>query len=189
MPLCGIKAMRGIATCRNRRESVRLFAQLRYMAAMKLRHAFFILAAGLVSCAHAEVKLPALFSDHAVLQRDATVPVWGWAAKGEDVTVSIAGQTQSTKASNYGKWRVNFQNLPAGGPHTLTVKGGNTLTVKDVLVGEVWLGSGQSNMAMTVNRARDYEKEQAAAKLPQIRMFTVGGGVTPGPQNDVQGKW
>jgi len=148
--------------------------------------AFFVIGTCLV---RAEVKLPALFSDHAVLQRDTAVPVWGWAAKGEEVTVSIAGQTMSTKTGDDGKWQVKLANLSAGGPHALTVKGSNTIIVNDVLVGDVWLGSGQSNMAMTVNRAKDYEAEKAKADLPQMRMFTVGGKATPTAQDDVQGKW
>lgn len=148
------------------------------------------LALGIGGTAWAEVKLARLFSDHAVLQRQASVPVWGWAAEGEEVTVSVAGQTQTAKAGKDGKWMVRFAKLEAGGPHVLTVKGPkNALEVKDVLVGEVWLGSGQSNMAMTVSRSKDFEKEQAAAKLPLIRMFTVGGKATKEPQADCQGEW
>ncbi len=137
----------------------------------------------------AEVRLPALFSDHAVLQREAEVPVWGWAAAGEDVKATVAGQSMTTKAGADGRWIVRFKNLPAGGPHTLTVHGSNTIEVKDVLVGEVWLGSGQSNMAMTVSRAKDYEVEKAKADLPEMRMFTVRSGASPTPAADVQGKW
>jgi sialate O-acetylesterase len=115
--------------------------------------------------------------------------VWGWAEPGEEVTVSVAGQTQATKADAKGKWSVKFKNLKAGGAQTLTVKGRNTVTVNDVLIGEVWLGSGQSNMAMAVNRAKDYEQEQAAAKLPQIRMFTVSSGTADTAQEDCKGTW
>ncbi len=137
----------------------------------------------------AEVKLPALFSDHMVLQQSSTVPVWGWAKPDENVTVSIAGQQQATKADAQGKWRVSFTNLSATEPQTLTVAGSNTLAVSDVLIGEVWLGSGQSNMAMTVNRAKNYESEQAAANLPRIRMFTVKSGASEEAQDDCQGSW
>ena len=142
--------------------------------------------AGLVIChprsASADVRLPAIFSDHAVLLSEAAVPVWGWADAGEKVEVSFAGQTKSATPGADGKWTVKLDALKADAkPQALTVKGKNTLTVKDVLVGEVWLGSGQSNMAMTVNRAKDFEQEQAAANLPQIRMFTVAlGGVGEG---------
>ena len=157
---------------------------------MKLRALLPALLACLAGTAHAAVKLPAVISDHAVLQRDTTVPVWGWADKGEEVNVTIAGQTQRTTAGADGKWRVNLDHLAAGGPHVLTVKGaGNTLTVNDVLVGEVWLGSGQSNMAFRVNSAINYEQEQAAADLPQIRHFTVPGHASDTALDDVAGKW
>jgi sialate O-acetylesterase len=143
----------------------------------------------LATTARADVKLPAIFGHHMVLQRDAAVPVWGTAAPGEEVTVVIAGQTVSTTAGADGKWSVKLAKLAAAGPHTLTVKGKNTVTFSDVLVGEVWLGSGQSNMAMTVNRAKDYEQEQAAAKLPQLRMFTESSPNSPIAQFTGKGEW
>ena len=133
--------------------------------------AFFIAAA------RAEVKLPAIFSDHMVVQADAVVAIWGWAAEDEKVIVSLAEQSAETKGSADGKWMVKLAKLKTSGePQTLTVKGGNTLTVRDVLVGEVWLASGQSNMEMqikgrmhgSVDRA---DEEIAAANFPQIRMF------------------
>ena len=144
---------------------------------------------GLTPLAFANVKLPAIFSDHAVLQQDASVPVWGWADSGEEVTISIAGQTKTTKAGADGSWKVQLEKLAKGGPHTLEIKGKNTITIKDVLVGEVWLGSGQSNMAMTVNRCKDYEKEKAAANFPQIRMFKEGSGSRTTPQTLGSGNW
>ena len=139
--------------------------------------------------ARADVKLPAIFGDHMVLQRDSTVPVWGTAAPGEEITVSIAGQTASAKAGADGKWSVKLTKLAAAGPHTLTVKGKNTVTFSDVLVGEVWLGSGQSNMAMTVNRAKDFAQEQEAAKFPQIRIFTEASGAANSAQSEGKGSW
>ncbi|MFA6546094.1 MAG: sialate O-acetylesterase [Limisphaerales bacterium] len=143
----------------------------------------------LAAAARAEVKLPAIFGDHMVLQREASVPVWGTAAPGEEVTVTIAGQTATTKAGADGKWSVKFAMLAGPGPHTLTVKAGNTLTFSDVLVGEVWLGSGQSNMAMTVSGVKDSEQELAAAKLPQIRMFTEGSAASTTAQTEGKGQW
>jgi len=143
----------------------------------------------LAPTARADVKLPAIFGNHMVLQRDAVVPVWGTAAPGEEVTVAIAGQTESAKAGADGKWSVKLTKLAAAGPHTLTVKGKNTVTFSDVLVGEVWLGSGQSNMAMTVNRAKDYEQEQAAAKFPEIRMFTESSAAATTAQTEGKGEW
>jgi sialate O-acetylesterase len=151
--------------------------------------AFVALVAFGSSLARADVKLPAIFGDHMVLQRDANVPVWGWAEPGEEVTVSVAGQTKSTKAGTDGKWMVKLANLKSDGATTLVVKGRNTITINDVLIGEVWLGSGQSNMAMAVNRAKDYEQEQAAAKLPLVRMFKEESGPADSAQAEGKGRW
>jgi sialate O-acetylesterase len=139
--------------------------------------------------ASADVRLPAIFSDHAVLLSDAAVPVWGWADAGEKVEIAIAGQTKSAMPGADGKWTVKLDAMKSGGPHELIAKGRNTLTVRDVLVGEVWLGSGQSNMAMTVNRAKDFEQEQAAANLPQVRMFTVASSASDKAEEDCKGTW
>lgn len=141
------------------------------------------------TAAPAEVKLPAVISDHAVLQRDTAVPVWGTAAPGEEVTVTLADQMIVTKAGDDGRWRVKFEKLTAGGPHTLTVKGTNTLTVKDVLVGEVWLCSGQSNMAMAVSGCNNFDEEKAAATHPNIRMFREASGAATEPKTGGAGKW
>ncbi|MEW6304331.1 MAG: sialate O-acetylesterase [Verrucomicrobiota bacterium] len=137
----------------------------------------------------AEVKLPSLFADHMVLQQDKALPVWGWASPGENVTVTLGGQSKSTTAGADGKWSVKLEPVKTGAPLTLTVKGNNSITINDVLVGEVWLCSGQSNMAMTVNRAKDYEQEQAAAKFPLIRMFIVSSAHAVTPQAECAGKW
>ncbi len=156
---------------------------------MLSRFCFALIVLGGLIRVHAEVRLPALFSDHAVLQREAEVPVWGWAAAGEEVKVSVAGQSASAKAGADGRWLVKLKGLAAGGPHTLTVQGSTTIEVKDVLVGEVWLGSGQSNMAMTVSRSKDFEAEKAKSDLPAVRMFTVRSANAPTPAPDVQGQW
>lgn len=141
------------------------------------------------SCSHAAVKLPAIFSDHMVLQQDTGAPVWGWADAGEAVKVSVAGETQETKAGADGKWKVKLGKLKAGGPHTLAVQGTNTITIQDVLVGEVWLGSGQSNMAMSVSGAQDYEAEQKSADLPKLRMFTERSNASATEQEVGAGTW
>ncbi len=148
-----------------------------------------VLLSPIAPTAWADVRLPAVISDHMVLQQDATAPVWGWADNGEEVTVAIAGQSKSAKAGADGKWMIKLDKLPTGGPHELIVKGKNTLKVADVLVGEVWLGSGQSNMAMTVSRSKDFEAEQAAANLPSIRMFRESSGPATEPQEGGSGKW
>lgn len=149
-----------------------------------------VLAATQALTCHAEVRLASLFSDHAVFQCDKPVPVWGWATPGEDVTVKFAGQIKTTKAGTDGKWMTRLDPMPASDKtSTLQVSGSNTLVVEDVLVGEVWLGSGQSNMAMTVNRTKDYEIEKAGASFPHIRMFTVKATAAAQRQEDCEGTW
>jgi sialate O-acetylesterase len=152
--------------------------------------AISLLAAALfVPRAVADVTLPAIFSDHMVLQADASVPIWGWAEPSEKVTVTFAGQTKNCTTGADGKWMVKLGKLKCGEAATMTVKGNNTLTITDVLVGEVWLCSGQSNMAMTVNRAKDFEQEKAAANLPKIRHFRESSNAAPTPQEKCSGKW
>jgi sialate O-acetylesterase len=148
-------------------------------------------AVALTGCtvARADVSLPNIFGSHMVLQRDQKDPVWGWAAPGEEVTVTIAGQTKTAKAGADGAWKVVLDPLPAGGPLTLSVKGNNTVTFDDVLVGEVWVCSGQSNMQMTVDSAFDPDLEKLTAKNPQIRLITVPNVGTQEPQKDFHGKW
>jgi sialate O-acetylesterase len=137
----------------------------------------------------AEVKLPSIFSEHMVLQRDVPVPVWGWADPAEVVTVSIAGQTKTVSADAGGNWSLKLEKLSAGEPLTFVVKGRNTVTVNDVLVGEVWLASGQSNMQLPVGAVTNAWLEKASAKFPQIRMFTVARKTAVTPQTNCGGKW
>ena len=141
------------------------------------------------AAARGEVSLATVFADHMVLQRGRAVPVWGSAAAGEQVGVSIGKQTRSTKADAAGLWKVMLEAMPAGGPHQLVIRATNTLKVADVLVGEVWLASGQSNMAMPVRRCRDAKAEQEAANFPKVRMFTVKRSAKLAPQSDCQGQW
>ncbi len=152
---------------------------------------FVALALGLgpLPSAVADVKLPALFSDHAVLQRGQPVPVWGTADAGEEVTVSLAGQTQTAKAGADGKWKVSLTPLKEAESLTLTVKGHNTLTVNDVAVGEVWLASGQSNMAYRLAADANAAAAIAAAADPQLRFFTISGNSSDTPLAEVPSKW
>jgi len=146
-------------------------------------------AGGLVS-ALADVRLPAIFSDHMVLQAGKPLLLWGWANPAEAVSVSIAGQQQSTTADASGQWQVALSALaPTSTATTLTVKGHTTLTVEDVLVGEVWLGSGQSNMELPVKRAKDFTREREGAQFPGIRMFTVKKAASTNTAVDVAGRW
>ncbi|WP_395740460.1 sialate O-acetylesterase [Prosthecobacter sp.] len=144
----------------------------------------------------AEVKLPALFSDHMVVQAGTPVPVWGWAKAGEEVTVTLATETKSVTTGADGKWKVMLDAMKATDePQTLTVKGANTVTAKDVLIGEVWLGGGQSNMAFQVaapNVAPETLAEAKAQTLtvkPKIRFFMVSSQGADEPQEDVKGSW
>ncbi|MFO1482824.1 MAG: sialate O-acetylesterase [Verrucomicrobiaceae bacterium] len=137
--------------------------------------------------ARAAVTLPAVFSDHMVLQSGKPVPVWGTADAHAEVTVSIAGQKKSAKADAEGKWSLKLDALTASSePQTLTV---GDKTINDVLVGEVWLGSGQSNMAMNVQGAKDFEQTKAESNLPQIRMFTEGSSASDTEQTQGKGTW
>ncbi|TDE15713.1 sialate O-acetylesterase [Dyadobacter psychrotolerans] len=141
--------------------------------------------------AFAQLRLARLFSDHVVLQRQKPIPVWGWAKAGEKVTVSLAGQTQSVKTANDGKWTVKFTPLEAGGPHVMTVtaKSGKA-SVNDILIGEVWLCSGQSNMEWPVSAANNFAKEKQNAEFPQIRHFRVDHVVSLTPEKDLaSGEW
>ena len=101
---------------------------------------------GSLCVARGEVRLPHMLSDHAVLQRQMPVHIWGWAETGEKVTVSFHGQTQTSVADDLGRWSVFLRPEQAGGPYVLTVQGSNTIRLEDILVGDVWFASGQSNM-------------------------------------------
>jgi sialate O-acetylesterase len=141
------------------------------------------------AAARADVKLPNIFGDHMVLQQGQKNKVWGVADAGEAVTVSIGGQTHATKAGDDGKWHVMLDALPVGGPHELSVQGKNLVKFADVLVGEVWICSGQSNMQWSVNASNDPDLERAAARFPKIRMVNVPQVGTQEPQWNFQGKW
>lgn len=137
-------------------------------------------------------RLAAPISDHMVLQREKPVAIWGWADAGEAVTVSFAGQAKSATAGADGKWTLRLDALKASAePRTLTVTGkdGHRLEVTDVLVGEVWLGSGQSNMAMTVQSSNHFEAEKAAAKFPLIRHYQESSSHAEKPQAEGKGAW
>ena len=145
--------------------------------------------AALPSGARGDVKVPALFGPHMVLQRDQKDRVWGWAEPGEQITVAIADQSKTAKAGDDGSWQVMLDPMKAGGPHTLTIQGKNTLKFDDVLIGEVWICSGQSNMGMNVGGSKDADLEILAAKYPRIRLISVPNRGTQEPQKDFNGKW
>jgi sialate O-acetylesterase len=144
----------------------------------------------------AEVKPASVFGDHMVLQSGMAVPVWGTADPGEKVTVTFAGQTVATTAGTDGRWMLRLKDLKPGGPLEMTIAGSNSLKFTDVLVGEVWLGSGQSNMVFTVSKVGhapygllNEEQEIAAADYPQVRMFTGKDTKSYEPRSEIAGKW
>ncbi len=139
-------------------------------------------------CAQADVKLHNLFTDHMVLQRDIAVPVWGWADDGEKVTVEFRGKKVSTTAKG-GKWMVKLAKLKAGGPDELKVSGKNSITLADVLVGEVWLASGQSNMEWSMRNSFQPFGDILAANNPKLRLFTVPKLKADEPVKDVVSAW
>lgn len=155
--------------------------------------AFLWLAAGAPSVL-AEATLSSLFSDHMVLQREARVPVWGWAEPGEKITVAFAGQKKTTAAGKDGKWRVTLDPMPASPKgETLTVKSetrSQQSEIRDVLVGEVWLCSGQSNMAAGARGSvHNWDEELARADYPSIRFFSVRHKLSLFPEKGVEGAW
>jgi sialate O-acetylesterase len=155
---------------------------------MNLKSSLLFAIAGL-SLAHADVKLNSLFTDHAVLQRDIAVPIWGTAKPGEKVSVAFAGQTVSVTAGADGRWLVKLAPLPASAtPQVLTVKATNTVTIADVLVGDVWLASGQSNMGVPMGSGSAAEA-LPSANDPLLRFFNVTKTVAAEPQADVKGQW
>ena len=141
------------------------------------------------SFARAEVSLSAVFSDNMVLQQEMRVPIWGKADPGEKIILKLDKLQVTTITAADGKWRADFTGLKAGGPYTLNVSGKNTLTVQNVLVGEVWFCGGQSNMEFSLDRARDAETEIANADYPGIRMFTGRNVVAATPRDETAGKW
>jgi len=137
----------------------------------------------------ADVRLPKFMGDHMVLQRDMPIPVWGWGSPGEKVTVKLGDETASATANDKGEWKVTLGKRDAGGPLTLTVTGTNTVTLSDILIGEVWLCSGQSNMEWSVRQSSNAEKELASGNHPQIRQVKFPHLNLTTPQSDVAGTW
>jgi sialate O-acetylesterase len=137
------------------------------------------------------VTLPPVIGSHMVLQRDLPVPVWGWGEKGEKITVSFAGQTKTVTVGKSGEWMVKLDKLKANAkPSNLTVKGNNEIKLENILVGEVWICSGQSNMEWKVSQCANPKEEIAAANYPNIRLFDVPGHtVHPLPQRMGKGDW
>lgn len=143
------------------------------------------------SASGGKLKLPAIFSDHMVLQCNTPVPIWGWAKPNDEVAVVLKGKKPLvTKADAQGRWMVKLPPQPAGGPHELIVRTREeTVRFTDVLFGEVWVCSGQSNMEWPVAWAQNAKQEIATANFPQIRFFVVEKSIALEPQTDCKGRW
>ncbi len=148
---------------------------------------FFLIQAGGI---HAGVTLPYILSDNMVLQRDIPVNIWGWAEPGEKVTVTVFNQKVSVKTGPKGEWKVKLSPLAAGGPFDITIKGKNTIVLKNILAGDVWVCSGQSNMEFPLSQSRHWGTDRASVENSQIRLFYVPKKISSKPlQNTDEAKW
>jgi sialate O-acetylesterase len=153
---------------------------------------FSVLAAAAVAVllicqtVQAAVKLPAVIGSNMVLQRDQAVPLWGWDAAGTEVTVTLGELKATAKADAEGKWMVRLPAMKAGGPYEVTIQGTDTVKLDNVLVGEVWFCSGQSNMEWTVKASANPQEEIAAANHPRIRHIKIPHVPAETPQSDVK---
>lgn len=159
----------------------------------KRRFLLLPVAAAYLYPAAAEVRLPHLFTDGAVLQRDRSVPVWGTAEAGKKVVVKFAGQEKSAQAAADGKWRVDLDPMPASAEGRVleaAEEGGHRVEVKDLLVGEVWLASGQSNMEWTIANTRPEDQQVAkSGPIPLLRLITVPKKLSAYRLDDFEGRW
>jgi sialate O-acetylesterase len=139
---------------------------------------------------HAEPGLPHLFSDHMVLQRDTPICFWGTGDPGEKITVSLEGHSAVTVTNEKGQWKVFLPAMSAGGPFSVNIEGKGLITLRDVMIGEVWVASGQSNMTFALRGASNADEEISRANFPEIRFFTVPERVATSPQSDtLEAKW
>lgn len=149
-----------------------------------------LVALGLcLASVNAEVKPHALFGDHMVLQQGKTIHVWGTADAGEKVTVQLAKQKKSTTADDSGEWKVALKKMAVGGPYSMTISGKNSITYNNVMLGEVWVCSGQSNMQWTVSNSNNPDYEIKMANYPKIRLFSVPRVTAGKPQQNVNAEW
>ncbi len=161
---------------------------------MKFTRKFYTLCICLIASynSDAQIKLPQLIRDSMILQRDKKINIWGCASKEEKVSIKFNGKTYKTKTANDGKWKVQLSPARAGGPYSMQISGKNKITLHDILIGDVWLCAGQSNMEHQMNlHAVNYAAEIASADFSAIRQFEVPNVTNlVSPQNDVQsGSW
>ena len=137
----------------------------------------------------ADVKMPALFSDNMALQKDKIINVWGFASPGEKVTIDINGNHAECVTNENGRWQTELSPMEAGGPYEMRIQGSNVIAIKNVLIGEVWLCSGQSNMEFKMSNSKGAGEEIAKADFPSLRLFMVKHNTTEDLQNDCEGEW
>jgi sialate O-acetylesterase len=155
---------------------------------MNRRLLILLLSFGFLS-ARAEIKLPALVGSNMVLQRDMPITIWGFGTPDEPVKITFNNKNTTTKVSADGKWTAILPRMKAGGPYTMTLNGTNKLVLENILIGDVWLCSGQSNMEFALRSGMNAEQEIAAANYAQIRLYTVSKKIALTPEEDVQGSW
>ncbi|HEY9559526.1 MAG TPA: sialate O-acetylesterase [Anseongella sp.] len=139
--------------------------------------------------ARAEIRLPKLVGDHMVLQRDLPIHVWGWADPGEAITISFNGESYQVTADESGDWEAILRKMKAGGPYEMVLEGTNRIALQDILIGDIWVCSGQSNMQWTVKNSNDSDEEIKNASYPEIRLFYVKRTTSAVPVDDVSGQW
>jgi sialate O-acetylesterase len=143
---------------------------------MKQLKKYFLLVVSLLitSTTICQVKLPKLISDGMILQRDTNVKIWGWVAPEENILLNFIDKKYNIKVNKKGEWELSLPTLKAGGPYTIIIKASNTIEINDILIGDVWLCSGQSNITLTVDQVRDlYENDIANSENKYIRTFEV----------------
>lgn len=159
---------------------------------IKLNRLIFILSVILSITSFSQVKLPKFISDGMVLQRGTEIKIWGWAEKGEEITVNFIDTVYTATADAEGNWNIVIPKLEAGGPHKMNITGSNSITINDIMIGDVWVCSGQSNMELNMQRVSPlYGDEIAGSENPNIRYFEVPDVYNfTGPQKDISsGKW
>jgi sialate O-acetylesterase len=156
----------------------------------RLAFTLMVAAGALPNAALAEVKLPAIFGNNMVLQRNMRAPIWGTADAGETVSITIGPRKVVVRADATGAWQAKIGPFPAGGPHTITVAGAtSTATLTNVMVGEVWVASGQSNMEWPLTASRNAEYEIKNSAQPRIRLFSLAKAVKSEPTRGMEGAW
>jgi sialate O-acetylesterase len=153
---------------------------------MKLRSFIFTLLVSITITSNAEVKLPKVFTNDMVLQRDIPIKIWGWADKRETIAITFLNETVEVKADRKGHWTAELKPAEAGGPYELVIKGENEITLSNILVGDVWICSGQSNMQWPLSTTNGAEAAIKNSTNPTIRLFTVERNTSTVPLDDCE---